>query len=269
MNTLSRGDASRRGPLLGPDEPSPVFVHLPDGTSPFLLSCDHAGRRLPVALGSLGLPDAELRRHIAYDIGIEQVSRRLADALGATLIGQVYSRLVIDCNRPLHAPSSIPAISEATRIPGNADLSDHERRMRVDAIFRPYHNRLATELDERDRVGRPAVLIAMHSFTPSYLGVSRPWAIGTLYGRDGRLAHALRAVLIQESGLIVGDNEPYAVSDDSDYAVPVYGEGRGLLHTGIEIRQDLIADEAGQIAWAERLARTIPNALAIVEAAQP
>lgn len=251
-----------RGPLLAPDEKPPVFVHRSEGASPFLLSCDHAGRLLPRSLGRLGLPDHELDRHIAYDIGALEVSRRLADALDAVLIGQLYSRLVIDCNRPPGVDSSVPTISESTAIPGNAGLTEADRRARTDEIFRPYHDRLAAEIDQRLSEGRRTVLVAMHSFTPSYKGVARPWHIGTLYGRDGRLAAALRDALIRETDLVVGDNEPYSVSDDTDYAIPVHGERRGILHVGIEIRQDLITERAGQTKWGAILSRCLPDALA-------
>lgn len=270
MDTTSREAASSPSEtLLHPDEPAPVFVERPAGSSPFLLTCDHAGRAVPRRLGRLGLDEREFDRHIAYDVGIAAVSRLLADALDAVLIGQRYSRLVIDCNRPIVAPSSIPPISEATRIPGNEGLDETARQGRVDAIFRPYHDALATELDRRAAAGQRTVLVAMHSFTPCYLGVTRPWQIGTLYGRDRRLAGALRSVLLQDAGLIVGDNEPYAVSDDTDYAIPVYGEGRRLVHTGIEIRQDLITQSDGQAAWAERLAKAFPDALALCDRSGP
>lgn len=253
------------GRLLGPDDPEPVFVERLEGESPFFITCDHAGRDVPLALGTLGLHPAEFDRHIAYDIGAEQTSRRLSDALDAAIVGQYVSRLVIDCNRPHGAASSIPTISEATEIPGNLALDEEAREARRREIFRPYHDRLAQELDARDAEERRTVLIAMHSFTPVYLGVARPWQIGTLYGHDGRLAAALRDALMREGGLTVGDNEPYSVSSETDYTIPVHAEGRGLLHVGIEIRQDLVSDETGQARWADILARRLPEALAAID----
>ena len=241
--------------LLGPDDPAPVLEHNSSGSSPFLLTCDHYGLLIPRALGDLGVPESERRRHIGWDIGIGAVSTRLADALGAHMIAQRYSRLVIDCNRPLHVPSSIPLISEATRIPGNEGLNDDARFARRQAIFDPYHQRIAEALDTRAARGQPTILLAMHSFTPEYAGIARPWHIGTLYEHDTRLAHPLLEALRAEHGLVVGDNQPYAVREGSDYAIPVHGAARGLVHTGIEIRQDLITEEAGQREWAERLAR--------------
>ncbi len=225
------------------------------GHSPFVLTCDHYGRRIPQALRDLGVAQSDLARHIAWDIGIAGVATRLSNMLDAHLIAQVYSRLVIDCNRPFTSPGSIPLISEATVIPGNEALSEADIALRRDLIFAPYHTRIAAALDARARAGRPTVLIALHSFTPVYAGVARPWHIGTLYHRDDRLPALLLAALRAEGDLVVGDNEPYAVDDATDYAIPVYGEGRGLIHTGIEIRQDLISDAAGETAWAERLAR--------------
>ena len=243
--------------LLAADEPSPVEITNPDGPSPVLLVADHAGRRVPRVLGDLGLPPGEFDRHIAWDIGIAAVSRRIAAALGATLVEQAYSRLVIDCNRPPRVQNSIPEISEATPIPGNLGLAEADREARRRAIFEPYHAAIAKVLDAR--AGRPTVLFAMHSFTPTYLGEARPWQIGTLYGRDARVAKALGRLLVAEGGLVVGDNEPYDVGDDTDHTIPVHGERRGLPHVGIEIRQDLIAHEAGQAAWAERLIRLLPR----------
>ncbi|WP_375461700.1 N-formylglutamate amidohydrolase [uncultured Enterovirga sp.] len=252
--------------LLGPDEPSPVALHRPDGRSPILLACDHAGRRVPRRLGQLGLAESEFDRHIAWDIGVAAVSRRMSEALDATLVEQLYSRLVIDCNRPPMVPNSIPVLSEATPIPGNLDLPESDREARRREIFQPYHDAIDDTLEGRKRGGRETVLVAMHSFTPTYLGESRPWHIGTLYGRDARLARSLRDLLSGEAGLVVGDNEPYSVSDETDYTIPVHGERRGIVHVGIEIRQDLIGGEDGQAEWAERLVRLLPRALDGVEA---
>ena len=247
--------------MLEVDEPSPVDVAVPGGRSPFLLTCDHAGNRIPHALGSLGLTDAELATHIAWDIGAEGVARKLAELLDAVLIAQRYSRLVIDCNRPLDAPSSIVTASERTAVPGNRDLNADNKAERARAIFEPYHARIVAELERRERSGQPTVLITVHSFTPVFLDNPRAWHAGVLYQRDPRLAHALLPLLRAEPGLRVGDNEPYHVSDETDYAVVVYGERRGLLHVELEMRQDLISEDGGQTLWAERLARLLPAAL--------
>jgi predicted N-formylglutamate amidohydrolase len=245
--------------LLAADEPAPVTVYNADGESPFVLVADHAGNIMPRALGRLGIAEAECEGHIAWDIGIAGLGRLLADALGATLIQQNYSRLVIDCNRPLDAATSISDISEHTPIPGNVGLSEAARAARAREIFWPYHQRIEAELDRRRQTGRPAALIALHSFTPVFEGATRPWHAGVLYNRDPRFAHRLMALLNAEKDVFVGDNAPYLISDASDYTIPVHAERRGLHHLLIEIRQDLIADETGQRDWAARLARLLPQ----------
>ena len=250
----------REGSLLDPDEPDPVTLDNERGSSVFFLTCDHASRAIPRRLGTLGLPEPETWRHIAWDIGIGAVGRRLSRLLDAAVILQTYSRLVIDCNRDPGVPSSIPEISEATEIPGNRGLAAAARRARLKAIFRPYHYAITAALDRRAVSRRPSVLVALHSFTPVFKGVERPWHAAVLYNRDARLAHALFASLSTEDGLVVGENEPYAVSDLTDYTVPVHGERRGLPHVEVEIRQDQIAEPAGQAAWADRLARLLPAA---------
>ncbi|MDA9430458.1 N-formylglutamate amidohydrolase [Bradyrhizobium sp. CCBAU 51627] len=241
--------------LLGEGDIPPVHEVNAEGTSPFLLTSDHYGRILPRALGDLGVAESELTRHIAWDIGIAGVAEQLAKMLGAHLIAQRYSRLVIDCNRPPEVASSIPAISEATTIPRNENISESERAARRREIFEPYHHRIDAVIDSRIRAKRATVLVSLHSFTPVYAGVARPWHIGALYNKDKVLPELLLRRLHAEGDLVVGDNEPYAVSDLSDYTIPVHGEARGLVNTGIEIRQDLIADQSGQRQWAERLAR--------------
>jgi predicted N-formylglutamate amidohydrolase len=243
--------------LLSREDVPPVHEDNAAGSSPFLLTSDHYGRLIPRVLGDLGLPESELTRHIAWDIGIAGVADALSKHLDAHLIAQHYSRLVIDCNRPPHAPSSVPRISEATVIPGNEGLARDAIEARHQQIFEPYHRRIAEVIDQRRRDHRPTVLVALHSFTPVYAGIARPWHIGTLYHRDTKLPPLLLKLLRAEADLVVGDNEPYAVSDETDYTIPSHGEARGLMNSGIEIRQDLIADPAGQASWADRLARIL------------
>lgn len=247
--------------LLGRDDPPPYTVHRAQGGSPFVLIADHAGQKIPVRLGDLGLPQAELDRHIGWDIGIAGLAERLSEKLDAFAILQSYSRLVIDCNRPPQAPGSIVAVSDGTRVPGNEGLDDKARKRRAMEIFDPYHARITHELDHRSGHPVAPVLVSLHSFTPTFAGFARPWHAGILYHRDTRLAHALLAALLAEPGLVVGDNEPYAVSDATDFAIPVHGEQRGLMHVELEIRQDLIADAQGQEEWAARLARILPGLL--------
>ena len=243
--------------LLEADEPPAFRVERPDGKSPYFLTCDHAGRRVPRKLGSLGVSAEDMGRHIAWDIGAAAVAVKLSAALDAFAILQTYSRLVIDCNRRPGLPDSIVRISESTRIPGNEAVSVAEAAAREREIFRPYHDRICAELDTRRAQQRPTLLISVHSFTPRFHGNQRPWHAGVLYNRDARLAIELLRRLQEEPGLVIGDNEPYSVGDTTDYTLPEHGERRGLLHVGIELRQDLVGAEAGQNEWAERLARVL------------
>jgi predicted N-formylglutamate amidohydrolase len=252
--------SERPVPLMAADEPAPAALYNAGGPSPFLLVADHAGNRMPRALGRLGIAEAECERHIAWDIGIAGLGRFLTETLGAPLIQQNYSRLVIDCNRPPGIPASIPEISELTPIPGNVGLTDAAKAARARAIFWPYHERIETELALRRQAGRPTALIALHSFTPVFKGVGRSMHAALLYNRDPRLARSLLALLREEQGLVVADNEPYFVSDATDYTIPVHGERHGLPHALIEIRQDLIAEADGQRRWAALLARLLPQA---------
>jgi predicted N-formylglutamate amidohydrolase len=194
------------------------------------------------------------------------VARLLAARLGAFLILQNYSRLVIDCNRPLTSPDSIAVASDGIAIPGNVGLSRADAEQRAAAIFVPYHDRIRLEIDERLNRGQATVLVSIHSFTPVFNGFVRPWHAGTLYNRDARLANALRQALAIEKPLVIGDNEPYAASDMTDYAIPQHGEKRQLLHVGVEIRQDLIAGAEGQHQWAERMEHGLISALEAVAA---
>ena len=267
-------DAAAPCLLLEADEPSPVLLHPPGlaaaewaaGGSPFLLAADHAGKRLPRRLGDLGISAAELARHIGWDIGIWGVTTRLADALGTLAIGQGYSRLAIDCNRHPDWASAVPEVSESTAIPGNAGLSAAERAARVAEIHVPYHEALAATVRARLAAGGPLLFVAMHSFTPVYKGVARPWHAGVLHdvddARSRPLADAMLGLLRAEPGLVVGDNEPYVLAATSDHSVPRHAQANGVRYLELEIRQDLIADEAGQAKWAARLARLIPAAWA-------
>jgi predicted N-formylglutamate amidohydrolase len=244
--------------LLTAEDPAPVRVQREAGTSDLFLTADHAGRVIPTALRDLGVPETERQRHIAWDIGIAGVTRHLSDMLDATAVFQTYSRLVIDCNRDPSWPTAMPVISEFTPIPGNQSLSPDERHARVAEIFDPYHDRIRALLDARAR--RRTVLVAMHSFTPSFKGESRAMQVGMLYNKDARLARILLDLLRQEADLTVGDNAPYAVTSDSDYGIPTHGEKRGLPHIEIEIRQDLIATPDTQKAWATRFAKWLTKA---------
>jgi predicted N-formylglutamate amidohydrolase len=202
-----------------------------------------------------------MERHIAWDIGAAEVTVRLAAALDACAVLQTYSRLVIDCNRRPGIPASIVRMSESTPVPGNEIVTVEEAAAREREIFRPYHDRIRTELDQRQVQRRPTFLISVHSFTPRFHGNQRPWHAGVLYNRDARLAAELLQRLRAQPGLVIGDNEPYSVGDTTDYTIPEHGERRGLPHVGIELRQDLITAGPGQSEWAERLARALVSTL--------
>ena len=246
--------------LLNDTDPAPVIVHNEGAASPFLILCDHAGRATPAKLGDLGVSSSDWERHIAWDIGAAGVARRLGAALGAVTIEQVYSRLVIDCNRRPGHPTSIPPVSDGTDVPANEGLSGEQTAARVREIFAPYHDRIAAEQDRRLQAGQDSVVIAVHSFTPVFGGASREWQAGVLHDRNPGFAIATGA-LLRACGLHVGENEPYRLSDDSDYTVPVHAEARSLHYVELEIRQDLIEHEAGQAEWAALLADVLPAAL--------
>ncbi len=246
--------------LLADHEPPP-YVELPSlERSAFLIVVDHASHRLPRRLGDLGLPAPELQRHIAWDIGALDVARRMAALLDAQLIAQNYSRLAIDCNRDPAVPSSIPIMGESIEIPGNIGLSAEEIAARRLEIFEPYHARIAEVLDARAASGRSTILVAQHSMTNLFKGVRREMHAAVLYNRDRRFAGLVLERLRAEAGLTIGDNEPYFVSDETDYTIPHHGEARGLPHVEIEIRQDLIAHQAGQEQWARLMARVLRDA---------
>ena len=245
------------GGLLAEDEPRPVIHYNAEGRSPFLLIGDHAGNLIPRTLGTLGLEAADRTRHIAWDIGVAGLGETLADMIDAPFLRQTYSRLVIDCNRDPETAEAIPLTSDGTPIPGNAAANRAER---IAAIHEPYQQAIARALAARVESGRPAILVALHSFTPVMAGHARPWQIGVLHdGGDPTFALRLLAMLQARADLIVGDNEPYRM-DATDHTVPRHAYGLGLPYAEIEIRQDLIEDAAGQEQWARILASALAQA---------
>jgi len=236
--------------------PPPVRVLNEAGASPYVLLCEHASRFIPQSCKGLGLDDRELSRHIAWDIGAADVAMALSESLDAPLVMAGYSRLLIDLNRPLGSPGSIPEISETTVIPGNIGVSAEERARRAALYFEPFQAAVRQLLDARLHGGRPATIIGVHSFTPVYKGVARPWHAGILYRQSRAFGHALAMALGGEAGAIA-ENEPYQIEDDSDYTVPVHGEARGLDAVLVEMRQDLIGDPEGAADWAVRLSAAL------------
>lgn len=249
--------------LLGPGDPPP-FEHLnPEGTAPLLLVCDHASRTIPRRLGTLGLREEHLERHIAWDIGAAALTRRLSELLNAPAVLCNYSRLVIDCNRQPGDPTSIPPVSDETPVPGNQHLSEVEQEVRTDAIFWPYHRAIGDALAHLwRRVPNVApALLAVHSFTPCMRnGTPRPWHVGLLWNRDARLVVPLLKALRADPALCVGDNEPYDGREVA-YTMETHAAAAGLPHVGLEIRQDLIETAEGCEAWAQRLVKALDPVL--------
>lgn len=227
------------------------------GRSPFLVVCDHASNYLPPHLGTLGLRDADMLRHIAWDPGALPVALKMADMLGATLVEAGVSRLAIDCNRPLDAPDLIPQISETTLIPGNAGLSDEDRAERIALSWQPFHEAIGALVKERLAAGRETWLVSVHSFTPVYKDVTRPWEIGIIHDDDERLSAPLIAALKATDRFDVGINQPYSPADRVYFTLERHARSRGLPCAMIEIRNDEIADAAGQTRWGELLARLL------------
>jgi predicted N-formylglutamate amidohydrolase len=247
--------------LLSVGDPAPVIIFNPDRPSPFLLIGDHAGIAIPRSLGDLGLNPADLARHIACDIGVKGLGETLALRLDCPFIHQAYSRLVIDCNRDPASAEAIPEQSDGSTITGNRDISSVEADARIVAIHAPYQAAIAAEIARRERQGHETVLISLHSFTPAMQGVQRPWHVGVLHGGgNARFARAVLAELGREPDLMVGDNEPYRM-DTTDHTVPRHAFAEQRPYVELEVRQDLLGDEAGQRHWSEILATAFLAAL--------
>lgn len=249
--------------LLHPGEPPPCTLINPDGKARALLVCDHASNRIPGSLDGLGLAPEKLRQHIAYDIGCEGVTRRLSAMLDARAILAGYSRLVVDLNRSLTDPGLMPAVSDNTVIPGNRDLDEAARNVRIHELFTPYRKAIDCVLHDFHVRGIAPAFIAIHSFTPRMNGFDRPWHIGVLWDKDPRIPLPLMDRLRgRPEGLTVGNNEPYSGKHPADYTIDHHAESRGIPHVSIEIRQDLIGSEAGVAQWAEILHEALADILA-------
>jgi predicted N-formylglutamate amidohydrolase len=242
---------------MSEQDPPSFRVLNPQGRAPAVLICDHASRRVPAALANLGLPDDELLRHIGWDPGTAAITERLAETLDAPAVLSGVSRLVIDCNRRPDDPTLICEVSDGTVVPGNRNLDAAERERRLNRYFHPYHAAVADTLEAAGlRVAEPA-LLSIHSFTPRLRakGEDRPWHIGVVWDRDGRLALPLLQALRDEGDLLVGDNLPYSGRDHGGFSIFEHGQDRGRPHVMIEVRQDLVSTEAGIAEWAARLDR--------------
>ncbi|MGR6468911.1 N-formylglutamate amidohydrolase [Rhizobium sp. PAMB 3182] len=233
--------------LLARSEGDPVGVVNPGGAGDILIVCEHASSRLPASVGDLGLTDEVLKSHVAWDPGALAVAERLSVAFDAPLVYQQFSRLVYDCNRPPESPGAMPEVSEIYDIPGNRNLSEQERNARVEALYLPFHSRVEDVIAAREAAARGTVLVTMHSFTPVYFGKQREVEIGILHDDDARLAdRMLSACTDADSPYRVRRNEPYGPADGVTHTLNLHAKARGMLNVMIEVRNDLIADAAGQ-----------------------
>ncbi|MAF08683.1 MAG: N-formylglutamate amidohydrolase [Acidiferrobacteraceae bacterium] len=247
--------------LLNSREQPPYSVYNPQGQSGLVLVCDHAKNAIPRSLGTLGLSQAALNTHIALDIGCEALSVAIADRLDSVLVMGGFSRLVVDLNRHPEHPTSIPLASDGVEIPGNRQLSGHDRRQRIDEVFSPYHKALAAEVQRVGAQHPRIALISLHSFTPYADGASRPWHLSILWNKDQRLSRPLLEGLRREAGLCIGDNQPYDARKYFGYTVDAYANINTLAHVMIEARQDILDSKDGIAKWADLLATQLRRAL--------
>lgn len=241
------------------DWPEPIEVLNEDSDGEIVLICEHAANHIPAEYDRLGVSLEDLQRHIAWDIGAAEVTRGLAEALGAPAFLGTCSRLLVDLNRPFGGLGSMPVRSEATAIPGNVELTEAEFQRRRERVFDPFHTRIAATLDAREAAGLPTRIVTIHSFTPVFLGVPRPWHAGILFDQSADFAEATIAALAEDPSLVVGANVPYVVDRDEDYAIPVFGTDRGNPAILVEIRNDLISQDDGVAEWIQRLARILKD----------
>ncbi len=233
---------------------SPFELIDGDRSRGILILADHARNLLPDEYGDLGLPAREFERHIAYDIGVEMVTRSLARQLDAPALLCGFSRLLIDPNRGEDDPTLIRQLYDGTVIPANYPMSAEERERRLDRFYRPYHDAIGSLLSSvASASGKAPLIVSVHSFTPAMQGIARPWHVGILWDTDDRAVIPMLEALSADPTIVVGDNEPYdgALRGDTMYRHAIVN---GYPHVLIEIRQDLIASESGAQAWADRLA---------------
>lgn len=247
--------------VLGKGEGECVAVERPDGTSPVLIICEHASRVLPASFGTLGLSEEALNSHIAWDPGALAVARGMSEALDATLVHQRFSRLIYDCNRPPESAGAMPEKSEVYDIPGNAGLSAEEKTARTEALYIPFHDAIRALIRDRKARGQETVIVTVHSFTPVFHGKTRAVEVGVLHDADSRLADAMLAAAGETTHYRVERNEPYGPLDGVTHTLILHGLSNGLRNVMIEVRNDLIADPAGQGVMASYLTRLLQQSL--------
>lgn len=248
--------------LIEPSEGPAFAVRRPDAASEIVLICEHASKTMPKALGTMGLDAAKLASHIAWDIGAQRLAEMLSDRLDATLVSQRFSRLAYDCNRPPEAAGAYPERSEIYDVPGNVGLSARDKARRADALYHPFHQAIDDLLDERLAAGRKVVLVTVHSFTPIYFGTRRDGHLGILHDDDSRLAEAMLDAAARLELNNVLRNYPYGPEDGVTHTLQRHGLTRQIANVMLEIRNDLITDEAGQSIWADRVAKLLEMSLA-------
>jgi predicted N-formylglutamate amidohydrolase len=232
-----------------------------DATVPLIILCEHASNHIPEAYHGLGLSDADLERHIAWDIGAADVTRKISKMMGVAAVLGSVSRLLIDPNREPDHPTLVPTISDGTIIPANRDLPRGAIEARRASFYDPFHAAAATLVEGHLSAGRVPLVVGMHSFTPEMNGKQRPWQVGFLWNKDPRLAQALIGLLERETDLTVGDNRPYS-GRDLYYTMQRHGAAHGLPQTTVEIRQDLLLDGGMTMQWAALMADLLDECMA-------
>jgi len=246
--------------LLAHNDPSPFVCLNKNGTSRFLFVSEHAGNLVPHRLHTLGMARADLDDHIGLDLHIKAVGKAISEQMNACYMYQPYSRLMIDCNRPPGSSQSIISVADNRDIPGNKNLSTHDIKAREKEVFWPFHQQIANELDRRAARGEKTILVTLHSFTPAMQtgGEARPWPITFQYGRQPHFSRLLmKRLAVSNPDIIIGDNVPYPVQDNTHYGIPVHGEQRNLLHTMIELRHDGISEADGRAFWVHTLVKLL------------
>lgn len=249
-------------PLIGPGDPPPFMTYNDNGKAPVLLAADHACPFFPAGMNQLGLADWVLDQHVAWDIGSDMLTRFLADRLDAQTVLAGFSRLIVDPNRNLEDPSAFIEVSDGIAIPGNIDLSETQKALRVQSFFRPYHDAITHKLQAFEQQGIVPALISIHTCTPVFDRIVRPWHIGIMWDKDPRLPRPLIDQFRRMEEVCIGDNEPYSGRHPHDYTIDHHAEPAGLPHVGIEVRQDLVSDADGAHKWAGILADALEDILA-------
>jgi predicted N-formylglutamate amidohydrolase len=262
-------DIAGQYPLIGPGDPPPFISYNDHAKSPVLLVADHASPFFPAAMNQLGLADWVLDSHVAWDIGSDKLAQFLADQLDAQAILAGFSRLIVDPNRKLEDPSAFVEISDGIAIPGNIGLDEEHKALRVQSFFKPYHDKITSRLKHFSQSGTVPAMISVHTCSPVFDRIVRPWHIGIMWDKDPRIPIPLMRRLEQMDGVCIGDNEPYSGRHPHDFTIDYHAETAGLPHVGIEVRQDLVKDEDGARKWAGILAGALAGILSDKELYHP